>query len=62
MADQDRQQRPYLLCGGVCLVVLGASLVTFTQWQWRGLLGWDLILVALALMGVGVFRGKRWRP
>lgn len=37
-------------------------MVTFTQWQWRGLLGWGLILVALALMGAGVFRGKRWRP
>ena len=49
---------PWLHVTGALLMVLAASLITFTGLAWRGLLGWALLLVAVLLTVAG---GARWR-
>jgi hypothetical protein len=38
------------------LAVAGASIITLTNLQWRGVIGWSTLLLALAVLIVAVAR------
>lgn len=50
-AQASRRARLYF--PGALLAVLAATLLTFTDVAWRGLIGWALLLVAVLVMVTG---------
>ncbi|WP_248126304.1 hypothetical protein [Micrococcus lacusdianchii] len=48
----------FLVVMAVLVILGGAFLVSFTSFEWRGLLGWGLQLLGLALLMVGAGMGR----
>lgn len=48
----------FLVVMAVLVILGGAFLVSFTSFVWRGLLGWGLQLLGLALLMVGAGMGR----
>lgn len=55
-AQASRRTRLYF--PGALLAVLAATLLTFTDVAWRGLIGWALLLASVLVMVTG---GLTWR-
>lgn len=48
----------FLVVMAVLVILGGAFFVSFTSFEWRGLLGWGLQLLGLALLMVGAGMGR----
>lgn len=57
MADTG-SRRVFLVVMAVLVILGGAFLVSFTSFEWRGLLGWGLQLLGLTVLIVGAGMGR----
>ena len=49
------------LCLGSVMTVLGAGIVTLSDWEYRGLVGWGVLLLGVVVMVLAMSRGGRPR-
>ena len=54
--DQHRWVTVWLCLGSV-LTVLGAGIVTLSDWEYRGLGGWGVLLLGVVVMVLAMSRG-----
>lgn len=57
MADTG-SRRVFLLVAAVLATVAGLYVLSFTDLEWRGLIGWGLQLLGLVLLIVGAGLGR----
>ena len=58
--DQHRWVTVWLCLGSV-MTVLGAGIVTLSDWEYRGLVGWGVLLLGVVVMVLAMSRGGRPR-
>lgn len=54
--DQHRWVTVWLCLGSV-MTVLGAGIVTLSDWEYRGLVGWGVLLLGVIVMVLAMSRG-----